>query len=204
MSWRSLEYFGTGLGRPVVVEIRASASQITGVVAVAPAAPDGYTILSHSKDFKQRTGTDMLHVPYKGGAQVIPDLVSGRVQLTFFNLVEQLVSQVRAGKLRALAVFGDKRLADFPDVPTFEESGIRNFDSHSYTAASAPAGTPTEIVERLNREIVRVVREPDVVKSYARLNLTPSPMTTGEMAKMIANDIQSRGPMLKGLGVTLD
>lgn len=157
-----------------------------------------------TEDFKLRTGTDMLHVPYKGGAQVIPDLISGRVQMTFFNLAEQLVAQVRAGKLRALATFGDRRLVDFSDVPTFDESGIRNFDPQSYTAVSAPAGTPAEMIERLNREIVRVVAMPEVIKSYARLNLTPATMTPAEMAKMIASDIQLRGPMLKGLGVTLD
>ena len=81
---------------------------------------------------------------------------------------------------------------------------MRNFDPQSYTAVSAPAGTPAEMIERLNREIVRVVAMPEVIKSYARLNLTPATMTPGEMAKMIANDIQNRGPMLRGLGVTLD
>lgn len=267
----------TALGQPVIVDVRASASSITGVVAAAQSAPDGYTILSHSnlvphkflyktppfdyqrdfapitllakspvmlfvhesvparsvgelvavakarpgklaygssgigqpfhlvmEDFKQRTGTDILHVPYKGGAQVIPDLVAGRVQMTFFNLVEQLLAQVRAGKLRALGTFGEKRLADFPDVATFEEAGLREFDPMSYTAVSAPAGTPREIIDRLNREIVRVIALPDVIKSYARLNLTAATTTPGEMAKMIANDVQQRGPMLKALGVNLD
>ena len=267
----------TALGQPVIVEVRASASSITGVVAVALSAPDGYTILSHSnlvphkflyksppfdyqrdftpitlvarspvmlfvhetvpirnlgelvayararpgklaygssgfgqpfhlvmEDFKQRTGTDILHVPYKGGTQVIPDLVSGRVQMTFFNLAEQLVVQVRAGKMRALGTFGGKRLAEFPDVPTFEELGLRDFDPMNYTAVSAPAATPREIVERLNRDIVRVVEMPEVVRTYARLNLTPATTTTAEMAKMIASEIQNRGPMLKGFGVTLD
>ena len=265
------------LGQAVVVDVRASASQITGVVAAAQSPPDGYTILSHSnlvphkflyksppfdyqrdftpitlvarspimlfvhesvpakslnellaylkaqpgklaygssgfgqpfhlamEDLKQRTGTDMLHVPYKGGAQVIPDLIAGRVQMTFFTLAEQLLAQVRAGKLRALVTTGEKRLADLPEVPTFDEVGIHNFDPMSYTAVSAPAATPRDIIERLNREIVRSVALPEVAKAYARLNLHPATTTPGEIAKMIASDIQNRGPMLKGLGVTLD
>jgi tripartite-type tricarboxylate transporter receptor subunit TctC len=265
------------LGQPVVVEVRASASSIVGVLAVAQSAPDGYTILSHSnlvphrfmyksppfdyqrdfapitllarspvllfvhesvpartlaelvahlksqpgklaygssgfgqpfhlamEDFKRRTGTDILHVPYKGGAQVIPDLVSGRVQMTLFNLAEQLLAQVRAGKLRAVFTTSAKRMADLPDVPTLEEVGMRDFDPFSYTAVSAPAATPRDIVERLNREIVRAIALPEVVRGYAKLNLYPATTTTGEMARMIANDIESRGPMLKGLGITLD
>jgi tripartite-type tricarboxylate transporter receptor subunit TctC len=71
----------------------------------------------------QRTGTDILHVPYKGVAQLIPDLLAGRVQLTFFNPIEQLITQVKAGKLRAVAITGDRRLAELPDMPIFDELG---------------------------------------------------------------------------------
>jgi tripartite-type tricarboxylate transporter receptor subunit TctC len=267
----------TSLGQPVLVENRASVSQITGAEVLAKSAPDGYTLLSHAnfvphkflyrslpydylRDFapisliarsamiifvhdsvparthaellaylkanpgklaygssgvgqpfhlamemwKRRTGTDILHVPYKGVAQLIPDFIAGRVQLTFFNPVEQLISQVKAGKLRALAITGDRRMAELPDMPTFDEVGIRDFDPTGYVAASAPAGTPRDIIERLNREIVKAVALPEVRKVYGSLNMQPVTTSPEQFAQMIKNDVERWGPLIKSLGITLD
>lgn len=154
--------------------------------------------------FKQRTGTEVLHVPYKGAAQVIPELMAGRVQTLFFNAVEQLVTQAKAGRIRALAVTGDRRLADLPDVPTFDEAGIRDFDPTGYVAVSAPAATPRDIVERLNREIVRGAGTSDVAKIYERLNMRVTTTTPEQMAQLIRDDLERWGPLIKSLGVSLD
>ena len=154
--------------------------------------------------FKQRTGTEVLHIPYKGSAQIIPELLSARVQTLYFNAVEQLVVQVRAGKLRALAVTGTQRLADLPDVPTFDEAGMRDFDPTGYVAVSAPAGTPKDIVERLNREIVKAAAAPDVAKIYERLNMRVVTTSPERMAQMIRDDTEKWGPLIKSLGISLD
>jgi tripartite-type tricarboxylate transporter receptor subunit TctC len=265
------------LGQPIVAEVRASVSGSVGAEAVAKAAPDGYTLLSHAnlvphrflyrnlpydyqRDFahitlfarsamllyvhesvpakslgellallksqpgkfaygssgvgqpfhlamemlKQRTGTDALHVPYKGIAQVIPDFLSGRVQMIFFNPVEQLLAQVKAGKLRALAITGERRLADLPEVPTFGELGVRDFDPTGYVAVSTTAGTPRDVVDRLNREVVRAVALPEVIKVYERFNMMPYTVSPDRFAQIIQSDIERWGPLIKGLGITLE
>jgi tripartite-type tricarboxylate transporter receptor subunit TctC len=153
---------------------------------------------------KQRTGTDVLHVPYKGVAQVIPDFLSGRVQMIFFNPVEQLLAQVKTGRLRALAITGDKRLRDMPEVPTFDEVGMRDFDPTGYVAVSTVAGTAREIVDRLNREVVRAVSLPDVARAYERLNMSAVTTTPEEFARLMKSDVEKWGPLIKGLGITLD
>jgi tripartite-type tricarboxylate transporter receptor subunit TctC len=154
--------------------------------------------------FRQRTGTDVLHVPYTGSAQIIPEFLSGRVQTIFFNGVEQLTSQVKAGKLRALAVTGDRRLASLPDVPTFDEAGMRDFDPTGYVATSAPAATPKEIIDRLNREIVRASNGAEVQRTYDRLTMRVVTTTPEQMAQLIREDLEKWGPLIKSLNISLD
>jgi tripartite-type tricarboxylate transporter receptor subunit TctC len=153
---------------------------------------------------KQRTGTDVLHVPYKGIAQVIPDFLAGRVQLIFFNPVEQLLSQVKTGKLRALAITGDKRLPDMPGVATFEELGVRDFDPAGYVAVSTTAGVPRDVVDRLNREVVRAVALPEVARVYDRFNMIPGTTTPEQFEQIIRADLERWGPLIRGLGITLE
>ena len=154
--------------------------------------------------FKGRTGTDLLHVPYKGAATVIPEILSGRVQATFFNAVEQLLAQVKTGKLRALAVVSDKRMPDLPDVPTFEEAGLKDFDPTGWVAASTTAGVPRDVVDRLNRDLVKASGDPETLKVYDRLRMQRLATTPEQMAQRIRDDIERWGPLIKALGVTLD
>ena len=155
--------------------------------------------------FKQRTGADILHVPYKGAAQMIPEVLAGRIQTLFFNAVEQLTAPVKAGKLTAIAVTGDGRLAVLPDTPTFDEAGMRDFDPTGWVGVSATGGTPRVVVDRLNREILAAVGgSADVIKMYERLVMRPLTTTPDQLVQIIRQDMERWGPLIKGLGISLD
>ncbi len=153
---------------------------------------------------KQRSGVDILHVPYKGAAQVIPELLAGRIQAIFFNAVPQLVAQVNTGKVRALAVAASRRMSDLPEVPTFDEAGMRDFDPAGLVAVSVPAGTPASIIERLNRDIGKTVALPEVSSVYAKLNMQPATSTPEELARIVQGEADRWGPLIRKLGLTLD
>ena len=110
---------------------------------------------------KLDTGIDMVHVPYKGSGPAHVDLMGGQIQVMFDNIVA-LMPHVKAGKLRALAVSSAKRHALLPDVPSLQEAGVRNFETVAWFGLLAPAGTPREIVNRLNAEVLKVIALPDV------------------------------------------
>src|SRR5207245_11409041 len=108
-------------------------------------------------------GVRMLHVPYKGIAPAMTDLMSGEVQLMFGTVVA-LVPHIQAGKLRALAVTSRKRSALLPDLPTLAESGLPDYEAGSWYGILAPAGTPREVIDRLHGAIVKALKQPDVAK----------------------------------------
>lgn len=116
--------------------------------------------------FKQRTGVDLLHVPYKGSAPAVQDLLSGNVQVMFDNL-PSVLSLVRAGKLRALAVTTAQRAPQLPDVPTLAESGLANFDTSAWFAVLAPAKTPPELRARIEKAIVTALTDADTRKKLS-------------------------------------
>lgn len=116
--------------------------------------------------FKQRTGVDLLHVPYKGSAPAVQDLLSGNVQVMFDNL-PSVLSLVRAGKLRALAVTTAQRAPQLPDVPTLAESGLKDFDTSAWFAVLAPAKTPPEVRAQIEKAIVAALTADDTRKKLA-------------------------------------
>src|SRR5256884_7235558 len=155
----------------VLVTLAGSPIQsITGLVDAARARPGAVSYGSTGVGggnhlagelFALATGTQLTHVPYKGSAPALADLLGG--QLTFmFDTVITSVPQIRAGKLRAFAVSSGRRASSLPEVPTLQEAGIANFDISQWQGVLAPAGTPKAIVDRLNAEIVRAMRSPDV------------------------------------------
>jgi tripartite-type tricarboxylate transporter receptor subunit TctC len=136
---------------------------------------------------KLRTGIDILHVPYKGGGQSITSVVSGETQMVFENPSITL-PLVRAGQLRALAATGETRSAEAPDIPTMGEAGIPDFVSVSFTGLVAPAGTPAEMVARLNAAANDSLNSPDVHAALTRLAVEPRPGTPADFAAFVAGE----------------
>ena len=134
--------------------------------------------------FQRRTETKMEHIPFKGAAQFIPELIAGRIDVLFFPPVAQLTSQVKAGKLRALAMATAERFPDLPEVPTMTESGVSEFSFPDWIAVVGPAGMPRPIVDRLNRELSRAVVAPSVKKPFAENAFVPLTSTPEQLGQI--------------------
>jgi tripartite-type tricarboxylate transporter receptor subunit TctC len=149
--------------------------------------------------FKSMTGIDMEHIPYKGRASAIPDLLGGRVTMMFDNMPSSL-PLVRDGKLRALGVTSLKRSAAAPDIPTIAEQGLAGFDAVSWFALFAPANTPKPIVDKLQREVSRILKLPDVAKKLAELGLDADGGTPEELAAYQKSEIAKWAKVVKDSG----
>lgn len=148
--------------------------------------------------FKSLTGTTMQHVPYKGRQFAIPDLVGGQIQLMFDNMPSAL-PMAKEGKIRALAQTTAKRSAAAPDVPTVAET-VPGFEATTWFAIFAPAGTPKDVVAKLNAEMVRVFKLPDVVDKLKTLGLEPWVSTPEELGKYQAGEIVKWAKVVKDSG----
>jgi tripartite-type tricarboxylate transporter receptor subunit TctC len=153
--------------------------------------------------FKFMTGTDIVHVPYKGGAPAINDLMAGRVQLMFESL-NSIAPFVRSGAVRALAVSGDHRSAAFPDLPTVAEAGVPGYSAPTWAGVIAPAGVPRPTVERLNAAINHALQSQAMLQFYATIGDEPAGGTPEEFAALIASDSQKWGDVIKRAGIKLE
>lgn len=149
---------------------------------------------------KQRTGADLVHVPYKGLNLGMQDLIAGRIEAMLYSPTDQVMSQVKSGRLRALALANDRRLRTVPDIPTFAEAGLP-LDLAIWMAMSAPAGTPRDIIARLNREVVRAVGLPELAKVYDANSLVPASSLPEQVGQMIDKEIEQWTPIIKALGI---
>ncbi len=138
--------------------------------------------------FNSMAGVKMVHVPYKGSAPAMADLLGGHVQLTFDNMLSVL-PQVKAGKLRGLAVTLTTRSPLAPELPTIAESGLKGFEVKSWNGVVVPAGTPKEIIARLNTEIVRILRQPELREKFLVQGVELVPTTPEEFGAFIKQDI---------------
>ena len=154
----------------LVVHPSIPAHSVQELIALAKSKPGSLTYgstgagqISHLNGelFKSLAGVDILHVPYKGAAPLLPEMISGQLSMHFATASDGL-NLVRAGRLRALAVTSPKRLALLPEVPTMDESGLKGYDVANWNAIWAPAGTPRAVVDKLNREICRAMNAPEV------------------------------------------
>jgi tripartite-type tricarboxylate transporter receptor subunit TctC len=138
--------------------------------------------------FKQITGTDMTHVPYKGSAGAVTDLIGGQVQVGFFPL-HSVLPMVAAGKLRMLATSGESRSRWTPDVPTYRESGIKELNDYDWVAAFLPRKTPKEIVNRLTRELLAIASSPDVQEELADHGIIANPGGPDELSALLKKEL---------------
>ncbi len=192
----------------VVVHPSLPARSIKQLIALAKARPDqlnyasngvGSTTHYATELFKMMTKTRMQHVPYKGLSLAMVDLVSGRVDLMFSSAVAMLPN-VKEGKLRAIAMTGAKRSPAIPDIPTVAESGVPDYEAGSWYGILAPAGTPYPIVERLNREIVSVVKSKELQSHLIEEAVIPIGSTPEEFAKYIEKELTRAAKVIKESG----
>ncbi len=153
--------------------------------------------------FKSLAGVDMAHIPYKGAAAAMQDLIGGRVDLMFDNLASSL-AQVKAGRVKALAVTTAKRSTLAPDLPTIAESGLPGFDISTWFGIFVPAGTPRPVVERLHAEFTRALAAPDVREKMLNLGAEPVGSTPDEFAAYVKAEAAKYAKLVKASGAKVD
>jgi tripartite-type tricarboxylate transporter receptor subunit TctC len=153
--------------------------------------------------FESMAGVELVHVPYKGTAPAITDLLGGHVDMSFDNLASTL-NHHRSGKLRILAVDGPKRSPALPDVPTMEEAGVPGFRSVTWFAVVAPPGTPAALAERIRNDVAEVLAMPEVKNRYLEQGAEPIGDTPAEMAKFVAEERERWGSVIRNAHVTIE
>ena len=153
--------------------------------------------------FKDQTGTFVLHVPYRGGGPAIADLLAGHVQLSFMTVLEAS-GNIKGGKLRALAVTGDKRVQALPDVPTLAESVVPGFNAISWIGLLAPAGTPPDVVDKIAADVRAVLADDAVKARITALGGVPRATTPQEFGKLIADDKARYAQIIRSRKITVE
>jgi len=153
--------------------------------------------------FKQLTGTSIVHVPYKGSGDAIKDLLAGVVAMNF-DTMPPVMPHIQAGKLRGLAISTPKRLAQLPEVPTFAEEGITGFDVTNWYGVMAPAGTPREIVAKLNADINKAMQVPEVRARLEGVGTQLREMSTAEFDAFMKAEVAKYAKIIKDTGVKIE
>ena len=196
----------------VVVPPSLPVKNIRDLIAMAKAKPrelsyasSGPGSASHlaAEMFSAMTGTTMIHVPYKGTGPVIPDLISGRVQL-FINPLLAVIGPVETGRLRLIAVTSAKRVKSLPEVPTVAESGVPGYEAISWYMLLTPAKTPAAVVNKLNAETVKALKSDDVVEMLARAGTDPLGNSPREAMDFLKVEIERWGKAVKQAGVRIE
>jgi tripartite-type tricarboxylate transporter receptor subunit TctC len=196
----------------LVVSTASPVKTLADLIAQAKAQPGKLTYSSGGNGsaahitfeyLRQRAGLDMLHIPYKGTAPSINDLISGQVDTTFTG-APVVLPHLRSGRLRALAVSSAQRLPSLPDVPTVAESGLRGFDADQWYGVVAPAGTPAAVVARLNAEINKALENPAVAEQLATEGAIPTPNTPKAFGELIAREIPRWAEVVKAGNLKTD
>ncbi|MBP6368984.1 MAG: tripartite tricarboxylate transporter substrate binding protein [Burkholderiales bacterium] len=153
--------------------------------------------------FKLETGTDVAHIPYKGGAPALQALLAGDTQFMFDNLANAM-AQVKGGKVRAIAVTTAQRSKLAPDLPTMAEAGMPGFDISTWFGLLAPAGTPPDVIAKWNADVVKVLNSPDVREKMLAQGAEPSPQAPAEFASFIAREREKYARIVKASGAKVD
>ena len=199
---------------PLVLVVNPSvpAKSVAEFVASAKASPGkmnygsaglGTTTHLAAEMFKAATGTDIVHVPFRGGGPALTAVLAGDVQLTF-EVVSVVLPFVRDGKMRPLVVTGEERHPEFPDLPTMAENGHAGFNATSWFGIVAPAGTPQAILDRLNRDLNGVLKRPAMQDTFGKLGLKALGGDRKSFADRLVADSARWGGIVKATGVKLD
>lgn len=199
----------------VVVHPSVKANSLAELVALAKAQPQALSYGSAGNGspqhlgaemFKTATGIQLNHVPYKGSAPALADLLGGQIQVMFIDLAPAL-AQVRGGKLRALAVTSRKRQPAIAELPTVAESGVagtRDFEAVAWQSIVAPAGTPADLVQRYSREIGKIMADPELRQRLEKDGFEPGTSTPAELAAYMKSEAARWGDVVKASGTTVD
>ena len=156
-----------------------------------------------AEQLKQVAGIQMTHVPYKGASLAVADLIAGHLKVTSTTLTTA-ATQIKAGRARALAVSSEKRVPDFPDVPTFGELGYPELAAAIWFSLSGPPGMPPEIVARLNSEVRRILKLPEVRERLRPEGIEPGDLDPQQFAAFLASELKRWGPIVRASGATAD
>jgi tripartite-type tricarboxylate transporter receptor subunit TctC len=185
-----------------VQELIAYAKKNPGKLAFGSAGNGGGTHLA-GELFKSMAGVDLLHVPFKGSAPAMTDLLGGQVQLMFSDAPTAL-PHIKSGRVRALGVGSPKRSALVPDVPTIAESGVKGYDAYSWAGVFAPAGTPKEIVAKVNADIVKALSDAEVRKRLLEAGAEASPGTPDQFGAFVKAEIGKWAKVVKDANIKAD
>jgi tripartite-type tricarboxylate transporter receptor subunit TctC len=200
------------LSNVLVLHPSVKANSVKEVIAMAKAQPgkipyassgNGTSIHMSGAMFTQMTGIDMIHIPYKGSGPAVTDLLGGTVSMMFDNIPSAL-PHIKSGKLRALATTGAKRDPALPDLPTVAEAGVPGYESGVWFGLMVPAGTPKDIIARLNAETVKGAKSPEFIKRMTDLGYNIIPGTPEQMTEMIKAEITRWTPIIKASGAKVD
>jgi len=187
-------------------------TSVSQVVAAAKASPGKFTYATpgvgtpHHLSMAlllQSTGTEMLHVPYKGTAGAVTDLLGGRIDYMFLP-VHVALQHIQAGKLKAIATGSDKRLAQLPEVPTLAEAGLQGGNVDMWYGVLAPKGTSPAVVARLNKEIAAVLKQPEVASAFESQGMVPASSTPSEFKDLMSKDTQRWAGVVQRGGITAE
>jgi tripartite-type tricarboxylate transporter receptor subunit TctC len=193
----------------LVVHPSVAANSVAELVALLKAAPGKYNYGSSGIGgaghlamalFESMAGVDVAHVPYKGGAPAVADLVAGRLHLMMANLTTAQ-PHIRAGKLRGLGVGKAKRSPLFPEMPTIAEAGVKGYEANNWNGVVAPAGTPRAVIDRLHRDIVATLQEPAIAERMLKAGLEPVGDTPAEFAQYLQSEAAKWGRLVKTAGI---
>lgn len=193
----------------VVVNPSLPAATLKEFIALAKAKPGQINYASAGNGssthlamelLMEMTGISLNHVPYKGTAPGLTDVIAGHVQVTF-NAIPPVLPHVKSGRVRALGVANPRRFPTLPDVPTFDEAGLPGYTFSSWFGILAPARTPREILGKLNAELVRIIRDPEINKSFVELGIDPLGTSPEDFGKNLRADIARWSDMVRKRGV---
>ena len=196
----------------MVVHPSVPANTLAEFIALAKAKPGALNYASSGPGtpyhmagelFKALAGVDIVHVPYKGSSGARTDILGGQVQM-MFDAITTMAPNVQAGKLRALGTSGKTRSSVLPEVPTIAEAGVPGYEAVIWLGMMAPAGTPKPIVDRLNREITRIVNTPEMKQAWASQGAVPMAMTPDEFTAFLRADMEKWAHVVKVSGARAD
>jgi len=194
----------------LVVHPSVPAHSVRELIDLAKAKPYSLSFASQgngsgghmvAEQFMMATGIKLIHVPYKGGAPAVQDLIGGHVSM-MFDAAALALPNIHSGKVRALGVATSRRMAAAPDIPTMAEAGVPGIESGAWFGLFAPAGTPREIVSRLNAEINRALADPELRERLTTIGLEPRTMRQPEFSKYVKEEVEKWGRVIKTTGIT--